>query len=147
MPSVDLHDVNLKIVADLQSQADIKAIIGDPVRVYIHTPREAKYPWCRMENLAGGMLTGSRNGAGPPDWIYEHVMQFSIFENTADLTNVAEAMRLISDRMEAAPDNITGTFPEWTITHSLPGARSASYDSVNRHAMAFCVFTFHLEGT
>jgi len=132
--SVDDHNLHLAIVADLDGEAAIQAIIGDPVRVRMRPERNLAYPWVRLWFDPGTNRRGTMGSGAGTRWIYERLCRMRLLSQDTGLAAVADLKKLIADRMEAFPTN--GVITDATCTQCIPYLDQIGYSPENQHAYA-----------
>ena len=126
MSNIDRHKIDTGIYSALNVAA-VRSFLGNPVRVYVTTPREAQYPWCKMTPFPAPPVTRRKPGGGAaPVYILRHVVEFRCVENIQSTVNVAAAIAAIAVIMDAAPDNVTVV--GGTVIESIRRAESLGDD-------------------
>ena len=142
--AVNVNNVLSAIVVGLNASANVKSILGDPVRCYRYVPRNVSnnsFPFVSMQTIGMPYLTGVRKGPGV-DWIAQIAISFTAWDKSTNLTNVSAAQQYIAEVMDAAPGL---TVTDATITHSLPVNRWVNYDVDDDSATSFIEYVVHVE--
>ncbi len=143
MSAIDRHKIATGIYSALDVTA-VRALIGNPVRLYVTTPREAAYPWCRMTFMPAPPVTRYKPGGGAaPKYVIRHVVEFWCVENVQSTVNVSAAIAAIAVIMDKAPANITVS--GGTVTESIRRMESAGNDPETNGVFAAIEYELQLD--
>ena len=136
--AVDRHNVNAAIMVLLTANAGVKALIGNPPRVYTRPPRNVTFPWVRMDNIPDVPWLGTM-ASGTPNWVRRHSVQFTGFALETSLGTVCDIQKAFIAVLDGMATTISIT--NGKVAEVTPRAECADFDEAGT---AFFVLEYML---
>ena len=125
MAVVDRHDVAKGLYALLAANGTIQTLLGNPPRIYVRPPRNASFPWVRVDFLPASPWFGVCGDS----WVRQVMVQFTAFAVETTLDTVAAIQAAIINVMDAAVGSISIT--NGNLRRVLPGTEAIDFDENN----------------